>query len=503
MKPGLTVKELSKTYPGVRALDHVNIDFYPGEVHALLGENGAGKSTLCKLLSGAQIADEGQIVVEGKTYKEFTPDGAKKAGISMIYQELNLIEPLAVYENIFLGREVQKGLMLDKKYMIEETNKIFEKMKIKISPVAEVRSLSIAYKQLVEIAKALSENAKILIMDEPTAPLTENEVEVLFELIGNLKEQGVTLIYISHRIEELFQIAEKVTVMRDGQTIKTLNTKDTNRTELINMMCGREINDNYYEKVKISTDEVVLSVRNLTTTKVKNISFDLHKGEVLGLGGLVGAGRTETVRAIFGADALQSGEIVLHGKKMRIRSPKDAINNGIALIPEDRKLQGCHVNLNIQDNITLPIIHKLTTLFTIRKKEEKAVIDKYINTLSIKAPTVKQLLNFLSGGNQQKVVVSKWLAAECEVLMLDEPTRGIDIGAKHEIYSLINKLKQDGHSIIVVSSELLELIGICDRVVVLYEGEKMGEVTDSEMTQQKILALASGGDSNKVEESLV
>lgn len=494
MQPSLSVRNLSKSFPGVLALDNANIDFYPGEVHALLGENGAGKSTLCKILSGAQGADTGDIFIGEKQYKSFTPEGAKKAGIGMIYQELNLVDSLTVYENIFLGKEIVNGVLLNKQRMIQASLDVFERLKIEISPTDEVRNLSIAYKQLVEIAKVINENASILIMDEPTAPLTEHEVGVLFELIHNLKKQGVTIIYISHRIEELFEIAEKVTVMRDGKVIKTLNTAETNRTELVSLMCGREIDTNYFERVNVATDEVVLRVKDLTTKKVNKISFDLHKGEVLGIGGLVGAGRTETVRAIFGADPMMSGEIQVKGKTVSIRSPRDAIKNGIALIPEDRKQQGCHVRLNIRHNMTLPIIERLASLGTINKKREDDVIDKYANVLSIKMSSTRQLLNFLSGGNQQKVVVSKWMAANCDIIMLDEPTRGIDVGAKCEIYHLINTLKRQGRSIIVISSELPELMGISDRILVMYEGNMMGEVTEGQMTQERILDLASGGN---------
>lgn len=491
--PSLVVKNLTKSFPGVKALSNASIEFYPGEVHALLGENGAGKSTLCKMLAGAYAPDSGSISVDGVEYQSFTPASAKKAGIGIIYQEFNLVPALSAYENIFLGKELRNGIMLDRASMIEKTNEIFQRLKVSLDPTKPIKELSIAYQQLIEIGKAIYENARILIMDEPTAPLTDQEVSVLFEIIRDLKRQGITIIYISHRLEELFELSERVTVMCDGRVVKTLDTAQTDRRELVSLMVGRELGENYPEKSGEVSDEVILRVSGLNTSKLKDVSFELHSGEVLGFAGLVGSGRTEVARAVFGADPRHSGDIFVDGKSVSIKSPADAIRAGICLIPEDRKGQGVHLRMSVRNNITLPKIRSLSRCMMIQRKRETDLINTYIHALEIKTPSDTQLANNLSGGNQQKVVLSKWLAANCNIMILDEPTRGIDVGAKQEIYQLIDKLRSEGKAIIMISSELPELIGMSDRILVMHEGKINGSLSGEEVTQSAILELASGG----------
>ncbi len=471
-EPSLTVRHLTKSFPGVKALSDATVEFYPGEVHALLGENGAGKSTLCKILAGAYRAESGTIHLGGEEYTGFTPAQAKQAGISIIYQEFNLVPALSVYENIFLGKERKKGVMLDRAGMIQATRSIFEQLKVSIDPTIPVRELSIAYQQLVEIGKAIHEKAKI---------------------IRDLKRQNITIIYISHRIEELFALAEKVTVMCDGRVIRTLRTQETSRKELVSLMVGRELGESYPAREGEGSGEEVLRVSHLNTSKLKDISFSLHRGEILGFAGLVGAGRTEVARAVFGADPKTGGEILVHGSARQIHSPTDAIRAGICLIPEDRKGQGLHLHMSIRNNISLTQIKALSRFLLVQHAREQALIDQYIRALEIKTPSDRQEVNNLSGGNQQKVALSKWLAAKCDIMIFDEPTRGIDVGAKQEIYQLMERLRQQGKAIIMISSELPELIGMSSRVLVMHEGQINGELRGAEVTQGAILELASGG----------
>ena len=440
----LEVDHISKTYKGVYALKDVSVVFEPGEIHALLGENGAGKSTLCKILSGAIVPDSGKIKINGQEFDHLTPASAKTQGISMIYQEFNLIPEMTVYENLFLGKEIRRGIRLNKAEMIRQTQEVFERLNVSIDPKAKIKSLSVAYCQLVEIGKALMENVQFMIMDEPTAPLTMQEVDILLNLVRELKASGVTIIYISHRIEELLALSDRVTVLRDGETVRTLHTAQTNRAELIRLMVGREMGTEYPQKSPaVNRGEVVLKVENLITPKVHNLSFELHRGEILGLGGLVGAGRSETVRAIFGADPIQSGSIYVAGKQVKIHDPKDAIACGIGLIPEDRKNQGLHLQLPIGLNISLIRIQELCKpKFTISKQKEKALIEHFVRVLSIKMASPLHSASSLSGGNQQKVVLAKWLSTNAEVFIFDEPTRGIDVGAKREIYALMDSLRK-------------------------------------------------------------
>lgn len=487
----LEVKNLIKKYPGVTALNDVSIDFRAGEVHAIVGENGAGKSTLVKSISGAVKPDHGAIVVEGQEYSAMTPHFSMECGIEIIYQELSLFHTMTVMENIFMSNLPKNRVTVDFSLMKKKTEAIFEKMGVKISPFALVRDLSSAQMQMVEIAKAISRNARVLIMDEPTAPLSNAEIEVLFRIIRNLQSEGVCIIYISHRLNEIFELSDRVTVMRDGQVVTTMDTKDTNRESLIALMVGRPLSENF-EGHKNPPGEVIMEARDLSAGKVHHISLQIRRGEILGLGGLVGSGRTEVVRLLFGADRLESGTIIMDGKEIRLKSPSDALDYKIALCPEDRKVQGVLQNMGIGFNITLPILKRISRCSVISKKRDKAVIEQYRNALRIKAPSMSQLVRNLSGGNQQKVVISKWLASEADVLIFDEPTHGIDVGAKNEIYQLIYRLADEGKAIVVVSSEMEEIIGLCDRIVVMYEGSIMGELQRSEFTQEKILDLASG-----------
>lgn len=490
----LEIKNVSKSFPGVKALDDVSINFKPGEVHALLGENGAGKSTLCKILSGAHTMDSGEILVHGLKFKGVDPVSAKKEGIGIVYQELMLVPQLTVYENIFLGKEIKNGPNIDRKAMIKASHDIFERMKIKLDPTLLVNDLSVAYRQLVEISKAVAEEAKILILDEPTAPLMNKEVELLFKLIQEIKKQGVTIIYISHRIEELFEISDRVTIMRDGKTIKTVETKNTNRRELVSLEVGRELGEDYPLKSGGTIGEVTLEVKSLSTSKLRDISFRLHRGEILGFAGLVGAGRTEIARAVFGADKIDAGEIFVNGAKIKLKKPTDAIAKGLSLIPEDRKGQGVLLKMTVKENISLVVLRKISKALSVNRKRDKEIADDYINKLSIKTPTIDQVANNLSGGNQQKVALAKWLANDSDILIFDEPTRGIDVKAKQEIYTLMDDLRKQGKAIMMISSEMPELIGMSNRIITMYEGRITGELTEEEMmTQDRILDMASGG----------
>ena len=488
------LKHICKEYPGVRALDDVSVAFQYGEVHALLGENGAGKSTLIKVLAGAIAPTAGQILVDGTSYDRITPALAAQLGIGVIYQEFTLIPAIPVYENIFLGNEIRKArFLVDKKRMIAKTEELFRQLNIHISPEALVRELSVAEQQLVEIAKAVSRDVRILIMDEPSAPLTEREIGAMFDLVRTLKKKNVTVVYISHRLEELFEISDRVSILRDGRYIRTVQTAQTNEDELINLMIGRELESRYPVRAGAPSDEVVLEVRHLALAeKVKDVSFTLHKGEILGVSGLVGAGRTETVRAIFGAERIVSGEILIGGIETKIPSPRAAIAHGMALLPEDRKQQGVLLKMGVRDNTTLVCLDTIARGGVIQSAQEHRIVGQYIETLKIKTPNETQQVQYLSGGNQQKVVLAKWLASKAQIIIFDEPTRGIDVLAKHEIYELINQLADQGCAILMISSEMPELIGISDRVIVMYEGRVTGELQKNELTQARIMQLASG-----------
>jgi ribose transport system ATP-binding protein len=486
----LELRDIVKVYPGVVALNKVSIGFRPGEIHAIVGENGAGKSTLIKCVTGCIDPSGGEIVFQGETYKRLTPIEAIEKGIGAVYQEFNLVPFLSAAENIFYGREKRKKLFLDHETMNREAKAIVEELGISIDPRTRVKDLTVAYQQMVEIAKTVSREVKFLILDEPSAPLTPPEIESMFAVLRRLKQKGVTILYISHRMEEIFQIADRVTVLRDGLYISTLNTAETNRNELIRLMVGRELSGTYPQRTA-ETGDVVLRVKNLCNDYIRDVSFELGKGEILGLGGLVGAGRTETVRAIFGADTLAGGEIFLNGRSIRIKNPKEAIRHGIGLIPEDRKRHGVLQGLSVKVNITFACLPALSRRQWIESGKENGIVREQIANLQIKTPSESQFVKNLSGGNQQKVVLAKWLATKCDVLVFDEPTRGIDVGAKQEIYKLMRSLAEQGKSIIMISSEMPELLGMSDRIVVMHEGQVMGELNPRDATQETVLAMAA------------
>lgn len=486
----LEVKNIGKYYAGVKALDGVSLEFKQGEIHALAGENGAGKSTLIKILTGAIQPTFGEIVYMGTAYKSLTPQEAINMGISAVYQEFNSVPYLTVAENIFFGCEKTKGIFRDTKLMNEMTLELCKEMGVSINPKTMVKDLGVAYQQIVEILKAVSKNCKVLIMDEPSAPLTNNEIEYMFEIMQRLKAKGVTILYISHRLEEIFRMCDRVSVMRDGKYITTQNVKDIDRKQLVSYMVGRELVDDYPKAVVDAGDEI-LRVRNLNTPKLKNINFSLKQGEILGLGGLVGSGRTEIARAIFGADKAISSEITIKGKKVSIKSPKHALESGIGLIPEDRKGQGCILGMKISENISISILKRLSKYSFVNNKQENNICEKYKNDLRIKTPYLHQKVKNLSGGNQQKVVLAKFMATNCDILIFDEPTRGIDVGAKQEIYTIMRELTKQGKSIIVISSEMPELLGMSDRILVMHEGAISAEFYPGQYSQESILECAS------------
>lgn len=485
----LSIKNVTKTYPGVIALNDFSIEFAQGEVHALLGENGAGKSTLIKIISGAVEPDSGQMFLDGKDCSRMTPHLAREMGVKVIYQEFSLVEPLSVAKNVFLGEN--GGVFVKEAVLRERAAKIFAEMNVSIDPVALVRTLSPAKKQLVEIAKAISANARILIMDEPSAPLSASEVETMFAIIEKLKSKGVTIIYISHRIEELFRISDRVTVMRDGCFVKTLATHTTSRKELIDLMVGRELKE-FYPDRQSQPGEVALDVRRISGLGNQDISFQVRKGEILGVAGLVGSGRTELVSLVYGAQPKDSGEVWVAGKKRAIHSPEQAIEAGIGLIPEDRKLHGCIIHSSVRFNISLSVFNRLARFLIANPKAQRETAVYYVEKFNIKTPSLDQRVANLSGGNQQKVVLSKTLAANTNILIFDEPTRGIDVGAKQEIYKLMVDLANQGKALIMISSDMEELLGMADRLIVLCEGKLMGEIPKEKFDQRAVIELASG-----------
>lgn len=499
----MKIEHLNKTFPGVKALDDVSFNLKSGEVMALVGENGAGKSTLVKILSGVYTRDSGDITIFGEKVGELTPKKAQELGVAMIHQELNLCPHLSVAENIFLGREITHLGVLSEGEMNRQAKAILGRLNIDIMPETIVGDLAVSKQQMVEIAKALSINARILIMDEPTSALTLKEIEDLFEIIRKLRGEGCGIIYISHRLEELQHIADRVTIMRDGKYILTANFADITMQEIITHMVGREIKEKF-PRVNVKRGKKILEVRNLNAGRlVRDISFELYEGEIVGIAGLMGAGRTETMRAIFGVDPKESGEIILDGKPLTINGPLDAIRAGIVLVPEDRKKDGLCTRLSVRDNIALPNLDILSNSFDIvDSKKERTVVDKAISDLMIKLPDVEVDAGSLSGGNQQKVVVSKWLARNSRVVMFDEPTRGIDVAAKVEIYNLMNDLKKQGIGVLFVSSEMPEILGMSDRILVMCEGKITGELDIKNATQTLILEYATKFD-NKVNNSAV
>lgn len=488
----LELKHITKLYPGVVALNDVSFEVRRGEILALVGENGAGKSTLIKTCSGAITPTQGEIVINGKSFTGMTPQTSEQNGIGVIYQEFNLVGDLSVAENIFLGRAIRKGMVIDLKAMEKESKKILDSLNIKINPKTLVKTLSVGYQQMVEIAKAVSQNAKLLIMDEPSAPLTSAEVEAMFAIVDKLKAGGVSIIYISHRLDEIFRLADRITILRDGQYVTTLNTDETNKDELVKYMVGRQLTEVYPKRDEICVkDEVIFEAVNVSGNGDKNISFKIHRGEVLGLGGLVGAGRTEFAELMFGMRQKTAGKFIFKGKEISPKTPKDAIELGIGLVPEDRKKEGALLGMSIRCNINMPIYQRISKGTVINEKKEEEIAQTYRKEISIKTPTLDQLVKNLSGGNQQKVILAKWLAADSELLIFDEPTRGIDIGAKQEIYTLINHLVEQGKTVLMISSEMEELMGMSDRILILAEGNMTGELNKSEFDQERIMQLAS------------
>jgi ribose transport system ATP-binding protein len=491
----VVMEEIEKTFPGVHALNQAHFELRAGEVHALVGENGAGKSTLMKVLAGVYAKDAGRILYRGQEVDIPNPRAAQTLGISMIHQELNLMPHLTLAQNIFVGREPRQGVrfVLDEKEINAKTQALFDSMRLRLDPRTRVADLTVATQQMVEIAKALSFDSQVLIMDEPTAALTEAEIEELFRIIRDLRSRGVGIVYISHRLEELKQISDRITVMRDGRFVGTEDAQAIPIERIISMMVGRTIYESKPETPERPSDEIVLEARNLNRGQtIKDVSFQLRRGEILGFAGLMGAGRTEVARAIFGADPLDSGEIYVHGKKVVIKHPRDAVRHGIGYLSEDRKRYGLALGMDVEANIVLAAFKKfLGKLGVVNSKQTRETGQHYVEMLSIKTPSLQQRVKNLSGGNQQKVVIGKWLTADTDVLIFDEPTRGIDVGAKSEIYHLLNSLTQEGKSIIMISSELPEILRMSHRIMVMCEGRITGELAAAEATQERIMTYAT------------
>ena len=486
----LTLKNITKEFPGVKALDDVTINIERGTIHGLVGENGAGKSTLIKVLAGIYQPNKGEIILDGKPCRFNSPIEARRAGISVVHQEIKLAEPLSVAENMFLGNVQLKNGLVDWKGMRRRAREIVEDLGMDIDINAQVSSLTVAKKQIVEIMHAINNNSRILIMDEPSAVLTDRELEVMFRIVKQLRDEGITIIYISHRLDEIFGLCSNVSVLRDGCHIDTIPVASVDRQGLINMMVGREMGQEYPKEVG-NVGGTILEVKNLSRGILQDISFEVKSGEVFGISGLVGAGRTELARAILGIDKPESGEVYVRGKKVHYRTFADAIRDGLGLIPEDRKLQGLVQIMSVKRNTTLVNMKRVLRAGVISSSLEEKLSKEYADKLHVVTPNMETEVQYLSGGNQQKVVIAKWLFQNSEILFLDEPTRGIDVGAKAEIYRLINRMAKEGKTIIMISSEMPELLGLCDRIMVMHEGHKMGELNAAEATQEKIMALCS------------
>ena len=482
---------IDKRFQGVHALNNCSINLKAGEVLALMGENGAGKSTMVKVLTGIYNADKGEIFYFGKKSVFKTPKDAQDVGISIVHQELNLMNHLTVAQNIFIGRE-GKGFFLDEKSIIRKSTELFERLGVFIDPNEYVKNLTVGKQQIVEIAKALSFDSKVIVFDEPTATLTDTEIDILFDIINELKLKGVGIIYISHRLDEIKRITDRVTVLRDGELVGTKNTAELEIDEVIHMMIGRVT---YEPPKQVSTvpegAPVVLKAENLSSNDVNDVSFELHKGEILGFAGLMGAGRTEVARLIFGADKKQRGNVYINGKKVNIRSPHDAVENGIGYLSEDRKRFGLAVDMNVSNNMVLASLNDYTSAGFINEGKIANTSSEYVEKIDVRTPSINQIVKNLSGGNQQKVVISKWLIKNCDILIFDEPTRGIDVGAKSEIYKLMNALAESGKSIIMISSDLPELLRMSDRILVMCEGSHTGTLSIEEADQHSIMTLAT------------
>lgn len=494
---------ISKAFSGNQVLKDVSFTLEKGEIHALMGENGAGKSTLMKVLTGIYKRDGGMIKVKGEEVNFSSPKEAEKAGIAVIHQELNILPHLSIAENMFLGKEetVGKTSILKTKSMNDKTKKVLFELGLDVNPSSPASELSVGKQQIVEIAKALSAEAEVIVMDEPTAALTDREIETLFKTIRDLQKKGVSFIYISHRMEEIFALCDRITVLRDGEFAGEKIIRDTSFEEIVQMMVGRELGQRFPER-HAQIGDVKLAVRGLTRNgHFENVSFDLHKGEVLSIAGLMGAGRTEVAQTLFGYRKADAGDVELDGKKVKINSPRAAKNLGIGYVTEDRKSEGLLVDFTVEENISLTNFHEISKYGLISKKKESALYQSMKERLGIRTSGPHQTAKSLSGGNQQKVVIAKWIGIEPELLILDEPTRGVDVGAKKEIYSIINQLAERGVAILMISSELPEVLGMADRVLIMHEGKLAGELSKEEMTQERIMHYATGGESNATQNS--
>lgn len=492
-QPLLRMEKISKHFPGVQALDHVDFEVYPGEILGFVGENGAGKSTLIKILSGVYTKDHGTIWLDGQPVEPRSPNEAQNLGISTIYQELALVPHLTVAENIFLNREPRRVPaigMVDFRLMNQKAEAILHDLGANLPGNKRLRELTVAAQQMVEIAKAVSQNASLILMDEPTSALSSKEVDALFALMRRLKEKGIPVVFISHRLEEILQVVDRIIVMRDGRRVGSLSISEATEAKLIRLMVGREVGLFPKEEAKIG--EPALEVRNLSGDGIKDVSFTVHKGEIVGLAGLIGAGRTDLARLICGVDRPTGGEILVDGKKVKIGSPADAVRYGIGWVPEDRKQHGLVLGMNVKQNTTMAILRRISNpLGAVRTKKETEISIRYVQALSIATPSLAQTVRNLSGGNQQKVVLAKWLSTEPKVLIMDEPTRGIDVGAKAEVHALMSRLAGQGIAILMISSEMPEIIGMSDRVIVMCQGRVTGEYERGKMTQEEIMACAT------------
>lgn len=497
----ISMHGISKRYPGVRALQNVNFSAQSGEVMAIVGENGAGKSTLLKILAGAVKADSGWIEISGERVEVNSPIAAKSLGISVIYQELNLARHLSVGENLFVGRELKSKLgLVDFKSIHSQSQQILDSMGLRISSRTLVGDLNIAHRQMIEIAKALLQESKVVVMDEPTSSLTTEETTTLFRIIKDLKQKGVCVIYVSHRMSEIFEICDAVTILRDGQLVEVKPINKTNASEICNLMVGRDLSDLYGQRM-VSLDkskEPILSVSGLRSGKeLKDISFELHPGEIVALAGLVGSGRSEAAMAIFGARRFEEGQITLAGKSLKLRRPKQAIDMGIALVPEDRKLQGLFLHLSVRHNMSSASLREISNKSLISRRKDQGLVEHYSDALSLRKSAREVAAGTLSGGNQQKIVLGRWLAKRPKVLILDEPTRGVDVGAKAEIYQIIRQIASEGVGVLMISSELTEVLGLADRIIVMREGIKVAELAAKGATESQIITLATGVEEEK------
>lgn len=487
MEAVLKMQNISKSFPGVKALDDVHLNVYAGEVMALLGENGAGKSTLMKILSGVYKKDAGSIIYKGQEIEVSSPAESTRMGIAIIHQELNLIDHMKVYENVYLGREITNSLgILNKSEMIKNTKRVLDKLNIDIDPNDKVGSLSIAQQQMVEIAKALLVDANIIILDEPTDTLTDKEADILFSIVNELKEQKIGIVFISHKLDEIFKICDRVTVLRDGKFIDERLVSEIDEDLIIKMMVGRDLEEQY-PHVDVEGKEM-LRLENLKNKYIDDVSFTINSGEIVGISGLVGAGRTELAKTIYGAYKLDSGSIYLDGEALNIKSPRDALNKGIVYVSEDRKGESLIISMGVTENITLSALNKFIKKIAISNSKEKKAAEDYVERIRIKTPNLKQKVKNLSGGNQQKVAIAKSLLTEPKLLILDEPTRGIDVGARREIYEILNDIKKENKAIMIISSDMQEVLGVCDRIIVMNDGRKKAELTREEASQEKIMS---------------